>query len=291
MVGLVGGSTARAEHVVANAGGEAEYVRRMHRHAPTEHQCTSTLVKHIKAPVHLVWELVRRFDQPQRYKPFVRNCVVRGDQLEVGSLRDVNVNPGLDMPATVACEIKAQLVRTAEAARQLAPMLEVGRPSYQGRTSSKMMSAISVAHLGCKDMDVVDVGVVGMVDSQSLSSALEKLYFWERKLYAEVKITSVKIIRNKQTGHSEGYGFIEFSSRATAEHTLINFNRQMMSNVEMTFKLNWASASTGDKRGDSGSDHTIFVGDLAHGVTDSMLEDVFRAKYPSVRGANVVVDT
>jgi RNA recognition motif-containing protein len=57
-----------------------------------------------------------------------------------------------------------------------------------------------------------------------------------------------------------------------------------------TFKLNWASASTGDKRGDSGSDHTIFVGDLAHGVTDSMLEDVFKAKYPSVRGANVVVD-
>eukprot|EP00267_Zea_mays_P046325 XP_020398694.1 polyadenylate-binding protein RBP47 [Zea mays] len=106
-----------------------------------------------------------------------------------------------------------------------------------------------------------------------------------------VEITSVKIIRNKQTGHSEGYGFIEFSSRAAAEHTLINFNGQMMSNVEMTFKLNWASASTGDKRGDSGSDHTIFVGDLAHGVTDSMLEDVFRAKYPSVRGANVAVDT
>ena len=54
MVGLVGGSTARAEHVVANAGGETEYVRRLHRHAPAEHQCTSTLVKHIKAPVHLV---------------------------------------------------------------------------------------------------------------------------------------------------------------------------------------------------------------------------------------------
>ncbi|XP_008646958.1 polyadenylate-binding protein RBP47A [Zea mays] len=104
------------------------------------------------------------------------------------------------------------------------------------------------------------------------------------------QIASVKIIRNKQTGHSEGYGFIEFSSRATAEHTLMNFNGQMMPNVEMTFKLNWASASTGDKRGDSGSDHTIFVGDLAHDVTDSMLEDVFRAKYPSVRRANVVVD-
>lgn len=104
------------------------------------------------------------------------------------------------------------------------------------------------------------------------------------------QIASVKIIRNKQTGHSEGYGFIEFYSRAAAEHTLMNFNGQMMPNVEMAYKLNWASASTGDKRGDSGSDHTIFVGDLAPDVTDSMLEDVFRANYPSVRGAKVVVD-
>jgi len=70
----------------------------------------------------------------------------------------------------------------------------------------------------------------------------------------------------------------------------MNFNGQMMPNVEMAYKLNWASASAGDKRGDSGSDHTIFVGDLAPDVTDSMLEDVFRANYPSVRGAKVVVD-
>ncbi|RLM66675.1 uncharacterized protein C2845_PM16G17410 [Panicum miliaceum] len=95
--------------------------------------------------------------------------------------------------ANVAGEIKGQLVRTAEAARQLAPLLEVGRPSYQERSSvyhssSKMISAISVSGLGCKDMDLLDVGVVGkVVDSRSLSSALEKLYFWERKLYSEVK--------------------------------------------------------------------------------------------------------
>jgi len=37
--------------------------------------------------------------------------------------------------ASVAGEIKGQLVRTAEAARQLAPLLEVGRPSYQERSS------------------------------------------------------------------------------------------------------------------------------------------------------------
>ncbi|XP_062231027.1 abscisic acid receptor PYL5-like [Phragmites australis] len=108
MVGLVGGG-ARVGRLggepVANGvgpGGEAEHVRRLHCHAPAEHQCSSTLVKHIKAPVHLVWELVRSFDQPQRYKPFVSRCVVRGGELEIGSLRDVNVKTGL--PATTSTE-------------------------------------------------------------------------------------------------------------------------------------------------------------------------------------------
>lgn len=80
---------------------ESEYVRRHHRHDPADHQCTSTLVKHIKAPVHLVWSLVRRFDQPQRYKPFVSRCVVLGN-LEIGSLREVDVKSGL--PATTSTE-------------------------------------------------------------------------------------------------------------------------------------------------------------------------------------------
>ncbi|XBI54580.1 hypothetical protein VPH35_036573 [Triticum aestivum] len=104
------------------------------------------------------------------------------------------------------------------------------------------------------------------------------------------QVTSVKIIRNKHTGQPEGYGFIEFQSRAAAEYALGTFNGQMMPNVEQVFKLNWASCSAGDKRGDDGSDHTIFVGDLAADVTDAMLEEIFKATYPSVKGANVVTD-
>ncbi|KAE8727545.1 Abscisic acid receptor PYL8 [Hibiscus syriacus] len=55
-----------------NSGGdafsmEAQYIRRHHRHDIRDHQCSSALVKHIKAPAHLVWSLVRRFDQPQKY--------------------------------------------------------------------------------------------------------------------------------------------------------------------------------------------------------------------------------
>ncbi|KAA0048900.1 abscisic acid receptor PYL9 [Cucumis melo var. makuwa] len=49
----------------------------------------------------LVWSLVRRFDQPQKYKPFVSRCVVKGD-LGIGSVREVNVKSGL--PATTSTE-------------------------------------------------------------------------------------------------------------------------------------------------------------------------------------------
>ncbi|KAF0908756.1 hypothetical protein E2562_028575 [Oryza meyeriana var. granulata] len=105
------------------------------------------------------------------------------------------------------------------------------------------------------------------------------------------QVTSVKVIRNKQSGHSEGYGFIEFQSRAAAEYALANFNGRMMLNVDQLFKLNWASTSAGERRtADDGSDHTIFVGDLAADVTDSMLQEAFKASYPSVRGAKVVID-
>ncbi|XP_065860231.1 LOW QUALITY PROTEIN: abscisic acid receptor PYL9 [Euphorbia lathyris] len=80
---------------------EAQQILRHHSHQPRENQCTSALVKHIKAPVNLVWSLVRRFDQPQRYKPFVSRCVMNGE-LGIGSVREVNVKSGL--PATTSTE-------------------------------------------------------------------------------------------------------------------------------------------------------------------------------------------
>ncbi|PWA81338.1 polyketide cyclase/dehydrase, START-like domain protein [Artemisia annua] len=48
-----------------------------------------------------VWSLVRRFDQPQKYKPFVSKCTMLGD-LNIGSVREVNVKSGL--PATTSTE-------------------------------------------------------------------------------------------------------------------------------------------------------------------------------------------
>ncbi|XP_059304657.1 abscisic acid receptor PYL8 [Lycium ferocissimum] len=80
---------------------EKEYIRKHHIHEVKENRCSSFLVKHIRAPVHLVWSLVRRFDQPQKYKPFISRCIVQGD-LEIGSLREVDVKSGL--PATTSTE-------------------------------------------------------------------------------------------------------------------------------------------------------------------------------------------
>lgn len=91
--------------VVAGNGGigglESDFIRRHHRHETGDNQCSSVLSRHIKAPVHLVWSLVRRFDQPQKYKPFISRCVVQGN-LEIGSLREVDVKSGL--PATTSTE-------------------------------------------------------------------------------------------------------------------------------------------------------------------------------------------
>ncbi|XP_027355009.1 polyadenylate-binding protein RBP47B'-like [Abrus precatorius] len=97
-------------------------------------------------------------------------------------------------------------------------------------------------------------------------------------------VVSIKIIRNKMTGQPEGYGFVEFVSHAAAEAFLLTYNGTQMPGTELTFRLNWASF------GDSGPDHSIFVGDLAPDVTDFLLQETFRAHYPSVKGAKVVTD-
>nr|KAJ0199013.1 hypothetical protein LSAT_V11C600318720 [Lactuca sativa] len=83
----------------------------------------------------------------------------------------------------------------------------------------------------------------------------------------DVKVQSIKLIRNKQTGQSERYGFIEFLSHSSIEKILQTYNGTTMPNTDQAFR-------TGEKRGEStGSDLSIFVGDLVPDVTDSMSKD------------------
>ncbi|KAF3455731.1 hypothetical protein FNV43_RR00373 [Rhamnella rubrinervis] len=101
-------------------------------------------------------------------------------------------------------------------------------------------------------------------------------------------VFNVKVIRNKQNGQSDGYGFIEFANRSAAENIPQTYNGTPMPNGAQNIRLNWASA--GEKRSDDTPDYTIFVGDLASDVTDYMLQETFRARFSSVKGAKVVID-
>ncbi|KAL6131659.1 hypothetical protein ACLB2K_070033 [Fragaria x ananassa] len=66
-------------------------------------QCCSVVVQNIDAPVPSVWSVVRRFDNPQAYKHFLKSChVIGGDPAKVGTLREVLVVSGL--PAASSTE-------------------------------------------------------------------------------------------------------------------------------------------------------------------------------------------
>ncbi|KAG9159598.1 hypothetical protein Leryth_013581 [Lithospermum erythrorhizon] len=122
------------------------------------------------------------------------------------------------------------------------------------------------------------------------------LQFWMDENYLSScfahtgELVAVKVIRNKLTQQSEGYGFLEFRSRAAAEQILQSYNGTPMVNSEQNFRLNWASMGAGERSTDDGPAYTIFVGDLSAEVTDYILQETFKSVYTSVKGAKVVTD-
>ena len=72
-----------------------ESVADHHAHSVGPNQCCSTAVQAIEAPVPTVWSVVRRFDNPQAYKHFLKSCHVIDGDGNVGTLREVHVVSGL----------------------------------------------------------------------------------------------------------------------------------------------------------------------------------------------------
>lgn len=89
--GLTPEEYARLEHVI----------RTYHTFDALPNTCTSLITQRIDAPAEAVWPLVRRFDDPQRYKHFIKSCRLIGDG-GVGSIREVTVVSGL--PASTSTE-------------------------------------------------------------------------------------------------------------------------------------------------------------------------------------------
>ncbi|XP_061346694.1 abscisic acid receptor PYR1-like [Gastrolobium bilobum] len=74
-----------------------------HTYPVATRQCSSLVAQRIHAPPQMVWSVVRRFDNPQAYKHFIKSCQVKeGFKMTVGCTRDVNVISGL--PAATSTE-------------------------------------------------------------------------------------------------------------------------------------------------------------------------------------------
>ncbi|KAL4557840.1 hypothetical protein LXL04_036034 [Taraxacum kok-saghyz] len=70
-------------------------VARYHTHPVGPDQCCSAVIQQINAPISTVWSVVRRFDNPQAYKHFVKSCNVLVGNGDVGTLREIHVISGL----------------------------------------------------------------------------------------------------------------------------------------------------------------------------------------------------
>jgi RNA recognition motif-containing protein len=66
-------------------------------------------------------------------------------------------------------------------------------------------------------------------------------------------LASAKVIRNKSTGVSEGYGFVEFQSHEGADNVLRGYNGQAIPNTDQMFRLNWAAFGVGKGAAEGGA--------------------------------------
>lgn len=79
-----------------------EPVAKHHEHAAGPEQCCSAVVQEVAAPAAVVWSVLRRFDEPQAYKHFVKSCRVVVGNGGVGTLRELCLVSGL--PAATSTE-------------------------------------------------------------------------------------------------------------------------------------------------------------------------------------------
>ncbi|KAJ3097359.1 hypothetical protein HK100_005379, partial [Physocladia obscura] len=102
---------------------------------------------------------------------------------------------------------------------------------------------------------------------------------------------TVKMIRDKMTGHSAGYCFVDFGNNTSAARQLAGLQGSMIPGTNRVFRLNWASGGgLVDRRENIGQEYSIFVGDLGQEVNDIVLLNTFQVRYESVKSARVVLD-
>jgi len=98
-------------------------------------------------------------------------------------------------------------------------------------------------------------------------------------------VESCKLIKDKATGDSSGYGFVDYYDHRTAALALQSFNGRYLYGLEI--KVNWAFAN-GQKEDTTNHFH-IFVGDISPEVDDKALHAAF-SPFGTISDARVMVD-
>ena len=104
-----------------------------------------------------------------------------------------------------------------------------------------------------------------------------------------IELKSIKIMKDKNSGTSLGYGFLEFEDKEIANNALKTLNGQPLPNSNKVFKLNWASYNN-NKNVSNPNEYSIYVCDLDPSVNEETLTSFFKEKYNSVISSKIVVD-
>ncbi|KAJ8904261.1 hypothetical protein NDN08_000785 [Rhodosorus marinus] len=117
---------------------------------------------------------------------------------------------------------------------------------------------------------------VGNLDARVCTELLEEIF----NLAGEVKLC--KVVGDKNTGHSLGFGFVDFANRQTASSALEKFNGRIVYGQEI--RVDWAHTGTGaagkfinPNQEDISGHYCLFIGNLSSDVEDQMLFDAFAA--------------
>jgi len=86
-------------------------------------------------------------------------------------------------------------------------------------------------------------------------------------------VTEAKVIKDRQSGLSAGYGFVKLVDHNNAETAMNALNGAVLYGQEI--RVNWAFQS--NHRDDNSGQSHIFVGDLSNEVTDQVLYSTFAA--------------
>lgn len=98
-------------------------------------------------------------------------------------------------------------------------------------------------------------------------------------------ITELKVIKDKATGVSAGYGFAKFADTPSAQAALDKVNKTVLFGQEA--RVNWAFQK--EQKEEVANHFHVFVGDLSSDVTDAMLHAAFQA-CPGCSDARVMWD-